>query len=385
MATITQYKAGDAIKMFADQIAGQTGVVKLASEQYWAHNTFYYSGSVPSSTIAGGFVAAGSGLTYDGSYLSGGTVTTISVKTGDIPPPGLYGDPAYVSSNITGLHLAATDLGDIEHGDQALVYYLFYNTQWNWTGTSGSDSFASGHYSDQLSGGAGNDLIYGGAGNDTLNGGADIDTLSGGTGNDVYYVTTGDVVHELAGQGTDTVYASQTFLLDTNAAVEKLSADPSQPLTTMNLIGSRFAQTVTGNNAVNELFGEDGKDVLIGKGGADYLFGNNSGGANDGDRDTFRYLKTSDSGTDVHTRDVIYGTFTGGTASGDKIDLSALSGTFHFIGSHSFHASSAHEVRVTKIETGHYLVSVDTDKDTGAEMTMEVYSSHALVAKDFIL
>ena len=38
----------------------------------------------------------------------------------------------------------------------------------------------------------------------------------------------------------------------------------------------------------------------------------------------FGYLKVSDSGVTATTRDTLYGQFTGGTSTGDKIDLSAV-------------------------------------------------------------
>ena len=68
-----------------------------------------------------------------------------------------------------------------------------------------------------LLGGAGNDLLEGLGGNDTLDGGAGNDRMIGGLGNDTYTVnSTGDVVTELANQGTDTLRSTITKTLPVN-------------------------------------------------------------------------------------------------------------------------------------------------------------------------
>ena len=73
-----------------------------------------------------------------------------------------------------------------------------------------------------LTGNSAANVLTGGVGNDTLNGGAGIDTLIGGIGNDIYLVdVAGDIVTELAAEGTDTIQSAITWTLGTN--VENLT------------------------------------------------------------------------------------------------------------------------------------------------------------------
>lgn len=100
------------------------------------------------------------------------------------------------------------------------------------------------------------------AGDDRLDGGVGADTLIGGFGNDTYVVdNTGDVVTELANEGTDTVESYLTLSLVTLLNVEHLT-----------LLGTA-AINATGNSLSNNLTGNSGNNILDGKAGADTMAG----------------------------------------------------------------------------------------------------------------
>ena len=108
---------------------------------------------------------------------------------------------------------------------------------------------------------AGNDTLNGGAGNDTLNGGAGNDSMSGGEGDDRFMVgQAGDIVVELADQGTDTVETTLTSYALT-AHVENL------------IFTGAGSFTGTGNLLDNAINGRVGNDTLIGGAGNDTLDG----------------------------------------------------------------------------------------------------------------
>ena len=109
-------------------------------------------------------------------------------------------------------------------------------------GTAGNDS---------LVGAATDDVLNGLAGNDTLDGGLGADVLQGGAGDDSYIVdNVGDVVNEVANEGTDTVQSSISFTLGTE--VENLNGAGTTGL------------TLTGNTLLNIINGTSGGDVLEG-------------------------------------------------------------------------------------------------------------------------
>ncbi|ESQ73786.1 Calx-beta domain-containing protein, partial [Asticcacaulis sp. AC402] len=115
-----------------------------------------------------------------------------------------------------------------------------------------------------LTGNGGANLLDASGGHDSLDGGAGTDTLIGGSGNDSYVVdSTGDVITEAAGGGTDAVRSSVTYTLSSD--VESLT-----------LTGTA-AINGTGNAVGNVLTGNTGNNVLSGGLGNDSYYVQNSG------------------------------------------------------------------------------------------------------------
>jgi serralysin len=196
-------------------------------------------------------------------------------------------------------------------------------------------------------------------------------------------------VAEAANGGTDTELTSVTVTLAAN--VENLATTNAAGTGAINLTGNGLANTITGNAGNNRIAGGDGADVLIGGHGVDVLSGNiNATTANDGDRDLFKFTSTADSGVTAATEDVIYGVFTGGAAGGDKIDISAVAtgnaATAFTFTTGAFAVNHPGHVHVTGSGTT-YLVSLNTDNDAAAEMSIVVHTSaaHTFTAGDFVL
>ena len=197
----------------------------------------------------------------------------------------------------------------------------------NATGGSGHDTMLGNSFDNVLKGNAGNDIIGAGAGNDTLDGGTGDDTMLGGIGDDLFIVeAAGDVVTELASEGTDTVSSAINYALGAN--VENLVLTGAATTGT----GNELDNVLTGNALGNRLFGGAGNDRLVGGDGVDYFTG---GAGND-------VFVAEINGSKVASRngpvslDVIMD-----FAAGDKIDLSGIA-AFDFTAA-NFKGSSANK------------------------------------------
>jgi Ca2+-binding RTX toxin-like protein len=109
--------------------------------------------------------------------------------------------------------------------------------------------------------GTGNALsntINGTIGNNILDGGAGADTLIGGLGNDTYIVdNTGDIVTEALNEGTDTILSSVTYVLANN--VENLTLTGTSAI---NGTGNGLDNLIIANAGNNVLNGGAGTDTL---------------------------------------------------------------------------------------------------------------------------
>ena len=123
-------------------------------------------------------------------------------------------------------------------------------------------------------------IITGNAAINVLNGGSGADQLKAGLGDDLYIVdNVGDVITELAAQGTDLVRSTVTYTLPAN--VENLALTGTALI---NGTGNTLPNVIAGNAANNTLNGGVGQDILTGSTGADtflFQFGQSSVSARD--------------------------------------------------------------------------------------------------------
>lgn len=111
---------------------------------------------------------------------------------------------------------------------------------------SGIENLVGSAFNDTLTGDGGANVIVGGAGDDTLNGAGGIDTVSYATALAGVTVNLGSIVPQnTGGAGIDTLSNFE------------------------NILGSAFADTLTGDGGSNTLEGGAGNDILSGAGGND--------------------------------------------------------------------------------------------------------------------
>ncbi|HEY7875792.1 MAG TPA: calcium-binding protein [Actinomycetota bacterium] len=154
------------------------------------------------------------------------------------------------------------------------------NTGWAFGGDD--DRAADGN--DILFGEAGSDDVFGGSGNDVMRGDAGDDYVEGGPGDDTVF----------EGEGSDNVFGSDgndvvsyekaskavAIVLDEGTATGNGSDAVDGSFET--IVGSPFADTMSGNDLANVIFGLQGDDEISGLDGDDTLDGGEGSDTADG-------------------------------------------------------------------------------------------------------
>lgn len=269
-------------------------------------------GSAGNDSLYGGegddTLDGGAGIDW-AAYMHAASAVVVDLQAGTATGEGT--DTLIAIENAAGSQYADTITG---------------NGQTNYLrGELGDDTLSGGGGADELDGGGGADILYGGDGGDTLYGRDGDDTLDGGAGLDwaAYWFTVGGVVVDLqagtaTGEGTDTLISIECavgsqyddtitgndldnvliggggddvldggngtadcvyYTMATNGVVVDLLAGTATGEGTDTLIriediiGSQYADTITGDAGENYLRGQSGDDTLSGGGGNDRLSG----------------------------------------------------------------------------------------------------------------
>ncbi|MBL4645737.1 MAG: hypothetical protein JKY99_04690 [Rhizobiales bacterium] len=199
-------------------------------------------GGVGDDTLSGG---AGDDTLIGGAgddILIGGTGVTVF-------DGGSGNDTADLSGQMQGVNASlatgSTTTGDTFTGIENLIGTAFADSL---TGDAENNTIDGGAGADTLDGAAGDDLLLGSDGGDTFIGGSGHDTVS-------YAKATGAVTVNLASAGSGGVASGDTY-----DSIE-------------SVVGSNFADTLTGDAQANRLSAGDGDDILQGSGGDDILNG----------------------------------------------------------------------------------------------------------------
>ncbi|WP_298951270.1 calcium-binding protein [uncultured Methylobacterium sp.] len=177
---------------------------------------------------------------------------------------GGLGNDTYVVDNVGDVVVEVAN-GGTDRVQASVSYTLSDNVESLQLGTSQSINGTGNSQNNTLTGTAGANILDGKAG---------ADTMIGGLGNDTYVVDdAGDIVTELAGQGTDTVLTDlASYALGSN--VENLTYTGSG---NFSGVGNELANLLTGGNRSDRLDGGTGADTMVGGLGNDTYIVDNVG------------------------------------------------------------------------------------------------------------
>ena len=198
-------------------------------------------------------------------------------------------------------------------------------------------------------------VITGNSATNALSGGAGADRLIGGNGSDVYTVDNlGDVVVELANEGTDLVKAGVTWTLGAN--VENLWLVTTRQI---NAIGNELDNTIKGNDRANVIIGMGGRDLMTGNGGTD----------------RFDFRAVSDSAWNAYDRIT-------DLEAGDVINLSVMDADTTRAGNQAFVLADAFtgvagQLTLTYVASGNFTVlGADVDGDGKGDFRVILDGDH---------
>ena len=215
--------------------------------------------NVEALLLAGASALNGTGNALGNKLVGNSANNILDGKTGADLLIGGAGNDSYIVDNVGDVVTELANEG-VDLVQSSVSYVLAANLE-NLTLTGSSAINGTGNAGNNvLVGNAAVNTLIGNAGDDSINGGAGADVLKGGQGNDSYIVdSAGDVLTELAGEGTDSVTASVTYTLAAN--VENLSLVGAAAI---NATGNTLNNVLTGNSANNVLSGGTGADTMRG-------------------------------------------------------------------------------------------------------------------------
>ena len=210
-------------------------------------------------TLTGTAAINGTGNSVNNIMVGNSAANRLDGGLGADTMSGGLGDDVYIVDNVGDVVTELTNEGT-DRVEASVSYTLSANVEnLTLTGTAAINGTGNGANNILIGNSAAN-ILNGGAGNDVLDGAGGADTLIGGLGDDTYIVdVAGDVVTELANEGTDTVKTSLSYALGAN--LENLILTGTAAI---NGTGNGLNNVLTGNSAANLLDGGAGSDTMIG-------------------------------------------------------------------------------------------------------------------------
>ena len=262
------------------------------------------------------------------------------------------------------------DLGDtIVQQIRPGEFDLLVNIE-NFKSGSGNDTITGSKVANVLEGAGGNDVLASGgaaAGRDVLIGGIGDDVMYGGNGEDSFQ----------GGAGTDLVsYKRSDAAVEVSLAI--LGAQDTKGtgidsiLSTENLEGSAFDDTLSGDGKANEISGLNGGDRIFGDGGRDRLIGGSG-------KDVFLYSDPSESRQGASD---IISDFKSGV---DKIDLSLIDANTKTAVDDDFDFVGNGNLGLSRLTYDFGVLSGDVNGDGAADFAIVLIGRPAITIDDLIL